>query len=45
MNRYIVWAGGTPIYEGTNKENALNVVDIYIEMDYDDICMEKLTDE
>ena len=45
MNRYIVWAGGTPLYDGHNKKHALNVVDIYEEMDYDDIVMEEVKDE
>jgi hypothetical protein len=42
MNIYIVWVGGVPMYEGTQKKFALISYEHWKRLGYDDVILEKL---
>ena len=42
---YIVWVGGTIVYEDNNKNEAEYIGDKYISWGYDDVIIEKVVND
>ena len=45
MENYIVWVGGSIVYEDIDKEIADYIGDKYISEGYDDVAIEKIKEE
>ena len=42
--KFIVWVGGVPDYEGNSLRDAKAVYKEWIDLDYDDVILEEITE-